>query len=97
MKFGAYRAFAESGVPVSDIDKLVKHAADPMLSPGGVMKSIVAMSLLTGVPLGIAAHVVGNRITRERGREKELRAQAAYYRNASQQLSRGMAASETAS
>jgi hypothetical protein len=85
MRAGMVLACAETNTPLTKV-------AAPGISPGGTMKAIIAVSVLTGIPIGIAAHVVGQRITKERGKEKELQTQTGYYRNAAQQLSRSLAA-----
>lgn len=96
MKFGAHQKFASAGVPFSQINGIVKKAVD-LPSPSGVAKSVIALSVITGIPVGIAAHIIGNRVTAERGRERELTTQAGYYRNATSQLRRGLQAADTAS
>jgi hypothetical protein len=97
MKIGAYSTLADAGVPFSQIDQVMKQADGlPSISVGGTAKAVVALSVLTGIPIGIAAHAIGNRITKERGRERELGTQAGYYRNAAQQLHQGLDAAEAA-
>lgn len=96
MKFGAYQKFAEARVPFQAIDTVVKQALE-LPSASGVAKSVIALSVLTGIPIGIAAHVIGNRVTKERGREKELTTETGYYRNASHQLQRGLQAANATS
>ena len=91
MKAGAYACFHEAGVPFNEIDGIVKKSVD-LPSANGVAKSIIALSVLTGIPVGIASHLVGRKLTNERGREKELSTEAGYYRNATHQLQRGMQA-----
>lgn len=96
-KLGMHTKFADAGVPVSRIDETIKLAAPttPLFSVGGAAKAIMAMSLLTGIPLGIAAHVVGQRISATRNKEQELNAQVGYYRNATKQLEGGLEAANT--
>ena len=96
MKVGAYQKFATAGVPINRINGIVKRAVD-LPSPSGVAKSVIALSVITGIPVGIAAHIIGNRVTSERGREKELTTQAGYYRNATSQLRRGLQAADAVS
>ena len=93
-RLGMHTKFADSGIPPSQINETIKIAAPttPLFSVGGAAKAIMAVSLLTGIPLGIAAHVVGNRISATRSKEKELDSQIGYYRNATQQLEGGLAA-----
>lgn len=94
-RFGAYLKFAEAGVRPTQVDGHIKQAAGAaaLLSPTGMAKTIATVAILTGVPLGIAAHIVHRRIRDSRGREDELKTQVGYYRNASQQLEGGLAAS----
>lgn len=89
IKVGAYRRFVEAGVRPSRIDAMVKSGAWSDL-PSMTMKTVMAVSLLTGIPIGIAAHIVGQRISGSRGRERELEQQAGFYRNASQSLASGL-------
>ena len=96
MRLGAYSKFAEAGVPFSAIDGIVKRAVN-LPSPSGIGKAVIALSVVTGIPIGIAAHVIGNKITRERGAETELETEAGYYRNATNQLQRGLQATQAAS
>ena len=97
LRMGMYLGFADKGVNPSQIDAFVKSAegaaAASWLSPTGLAKAVIAVSVLAGVPLGIAAHVVGRHVRDARGRESELKAQTGYYRNAAQQLETGLAAS----
>ena len=96
MKAGAYLKFAEAGVRLGDIDGMVKSAIE-LPSANGIAKSVIALSVIAGVPIGIASHIIGNKITKERGREKELTTEAGYYRNAAHQLERGMQSTAAAS
>lgn len=95
-RLGCYLKFAEAGVPASRINGIFKEAAGngtPLLSASGIAKVVVTVAALTGVPIGIAAHMVDQHIKASRGREKELDTQTQYYRNAAQQLGSGLLAS----
>lgn len=98
-KFGFCMKCAEAGIRPSQIDQAIKEAAGPsapaLLSPTGLAKAIATVAIITGVPLGVAAHVIGRHMTQARGRENELQAQAGYYRNAAQQLGDSLSAAET--
>jgi hypothetical protein len=85
MKLGATVKLAEH--------RMLKEADGPLsfLSPSNLTKAIIGVSVLGGVPMGIAAHVISKRITEQRSREKELLEQAKYYRGATQGLERGLA------
>lgn len=97
-RLGAYLKFAEAGIRPSQVDESIKQAAGAaaLFSPTGMAKAIATVAILTGVPLGVAAHVVGKRVRESRGRESELNTQIGYYRNATQQLEGGLAAANTA-
>ena len=96
-KLGMHTKFADAGIAPSKIDETIKEAAGetPLFSVGGAAKAIMAVSLLTGIPLGIAAHVVGQRISATRSKEQELNSQVGYYRNAARQLEGGLQAAGT--
>jgi hypothetical protein len=96
MLAGAYIKFAEAGVRLGDIDGMVKRALE-LPSANGVAKSVIALSVIAGVPIGIASHLIGRRISKERGEERELTTEAGYYRNAAHQLERGMLGLQAAS
>lgn len=94
-RLGALAKFAEHGIRPAGIDRAVKVAGIPagaatLLSPVGMAKAVATVAVLTGVPLGVAAHVVGRRIGQARGKEKELTEQAQFYRNATAQLEQGL-------
>lgn len=93
-RLGAYAKFAAAGIRPSQIDAVIakKAGVADVVSPTNMAKTVATVSLLTGVPLGVAAHVVGNRISKARGKEKELQQQAEYYRNAAAQLEQGLGA-----
>ena len=91
-RLGCLLKFAEAGIRPSGIEKAAGPQGAPLLSPSGLAKAVVTVAALTGVPLGIAAHVVDRHIRASRGREKELEQQTQYYRNAAQQLGSGLAA-----
>ena len=57
----------------------------------GLAKTIVAVSVLAGVPVGAAAHVIGRQIASKRRSEREQRSRIGYYRNAADQLETGLA------
>lgn len=84
MKIGAAMKYAEFGVKQS--------ALTDVLSPDNAMKAIVAVSLLGGIPMGVAAHIVGRRLTGTENREQELKEKIKYYRNATRGLETGLSA-----
>lgn len=94
LRLGAAMAFAAHGVKPSDLQKMAAGGVNgpAILSPLNMAKAIVTVAAITGVPLGIAAHVVGQHLKASRGNEREIEAQTSYYRNASQQLGSGLQA-----
>lgn len=86
MKLGAITKLASS--------PSVKEAEGGMLAvlnPANVAKAVMGVSLLGGIPLGIAAYTIGKRINEQKQKEKELIEKAKYYRNATGGLERGLA------
>lgn len=54
-------------------------------------KAILGISLVAGVPVGAAAHLLNRKIVERRGKERELQEKIKYYRSATQGLERGLA------
>ena len=101
MKVGAYMKCAELGLTADKLDTMfsVKQAfglGDVGKGVEGIAKTIVAVSVLAGVPIGIAAHAVGRSINADTAKEKELKTEAGYYRNAANQLERSLTGNPTA-
>lgn len=81
LKMGMSMKCAESGVKQADLISL---------SPDGVMKAVLVTSLLGGVPIGVAAHVIGRRVTATSNKERELKERIKYYRGATRGLATQM-------
>ena len=93
MRLGMYLKCSEYGLAPHQIDGVMKTAAMGIADTiGGASKLTVALALLTGVPLGIASHIIGRRITQQRKKETELQHQTHFYRDATQNLEAGLAA-----
>ena len=88
VKLGAMLKCSELGVKQSAISEVI--------SPENLMKSVAVVSLLGGVPLGVAAHIIGRRITGTENRERELQEKIKYYRNATRGLETGLEAAPKA-
>jgi hypothetical protein len=58
-------------------------------------KGIILGSVITGIPLGIMAHMVHRKTREVRNREKELQSKINYYNQAAQDLETGLAGSAT--
>ena len=82
VKMGAMLKCSELGIKQSDV-------AD-VLDPSKAMKAVAVASLLVGVPLGVAAHIIGRRVTGVENREKEMQEKIKYYRNATRGLETGL-------
>lgn len=97
MKLGAVLKFAEFGVRPSEIDTFVKTAFLPKLqaSLGGVGKLLMAVSLLGGIPVGAASHIIGRKLTSEDVKERELHERIRFYRTAAKQLETGLSGFST--
>lgn len=64
-----------------------------ILNPVNIAKAIAAVSIIGGIPVGVAAHAFDRRASRVKNDEKKLELEADYYRDASSQLEDGMRAS----
>lgn len=71
----------------------VKRADFPDIMGGAqsIAKTIATTALLTGIPLGVAAHLIGRHVTAERLKERELKKKIQYYRDSTSGLERGLA------
>ena len=92
--FGALMKCAEHNVSPKQFGRLVK-SADVLDAPTAAMKTIAGIALITGIPIGIAAHVVGQHVNRERQKERELKEQIKYYRNTVGGLESGLTGQES--
>ena len=90
IKFGASLAFGSRGLTGASIDRFVKQAGIGDIV-GGTGKTILAVALLGGIPLGVAAHIVNNKIIADTQKEKELKERLKYYRAATSSLESGLA------
>lgn len=60
-------------------------------APSNIAKAIAATALLTGIPIGVAAHLVGRHVSSDRLKERELKARIGYFRDATMGMERGLA------
>jgi hypothetical protein len=90
MKVGAALKLAHLQLPADQADLLVKRA----ISPGGALdataKTVVVGSLLTGIPIGIMAHMISKKVTDVKRQERELQQKIDYYREAGQGIETGL-------
>ena len=60
-----------------------------------ITSNIIRLSILAGIPIGVAASLVHNKIKEDNLKEKELETTANYYRSASKNLEKGMTQNDT--
>ena len=69
-----------------------KLAASSILeAPANIMKAVAATSIIAGVPIGIAAHMIHRHIKKDRTREMDLKSRIGYFRDATSGMERGLA------
>jgi len=84
MKLGAATKLAEYG-RTKEADSVLSF-----LSPANVTRAVIGVSVLSGIPLGIAAYTIGKRVTDQKNKERSLMQQAKYYRAATGNLEQGL-------
>ena len=91
-RLGAILAGAEHCVPVRVLADAVteKSAGLVSVNPGGLAKSIVTVSVLTGLPIGIASHLVSKKVQARSKEERELELRRNYYAEAARSLESGL-------
>ena len=70
---------------------MVKTAVGPAGALDTTLKMILVSSLLTGVPIGIAAHHFNRKIKEDREKERELKSRIEFYNDAAGDLESGLA------
>ena len=86
LRFGAVLKCAERGITPK---QFMKQAAWYDV-PATALKTVAALAVVTGVPIGIAAHVINRHVTKERTKERDLKEQIKYYQNAAGGLQSGL-------
>lgn len=76
---------------------VVKRAAFPSVTEGAtqVAKVIATTALLTGIPLGVAAHLIGRHVNSDRLKEREIKERIRFFREATSGMERGLSESTT--
>jgi len=91
MRAGAIMKMAHLRINPKQSDAMIKKA----LGLGGAMdataKTVVVGALLTGIPVGIMAHMVSKKVNDVKRKERELGQKIDYYRQATQGLESGLA------
>ena len=91
MKLGAVLACAGRGIRPEQLTKMAGIGD----TASGIAKTVAVISLLAGVPLGTAAYMVSKQVANERNKERELKQKIQFYRDATQEMEEGLAASGT--
>lgn len=73
------------------MDKSAAVQIPDILSPAATLKGVATVALVTGIPIGTLAHIVGQKVSASRAKERRLMEEAQYYRNAGKQLEYGLA------
>jgi hypothetical protein len=91
MRAGAILKLAHLQIPPEHAGTAIKSA----FSLGGALdataKTVVVGALLTGIPVGIMAHMVSKKVGDVKRKERELSQKIDYYRDAAQGLESGLA------
>jgi hypothetical protein len=90
LKFGALMKCAEHNVHPDELGRMIEKVGAWYDMPSAALKVVAGMALVTGIPIGVAAHVIGNQITKERSKERELKEQIKYYQNTVGGISSGL-------
>ena len=93
IRAGALLKAAQLGVPAPSVDPLLKRAdLSYLTTPLDIgAKTILYGSLITGIPLGIMAHMVSRKMNTVKAKQRELEEKIKYYHDASEGLETGMA------
>lgn len=91
MRAGALLKAAHLQIPPENADSAIKSAFSLGDTLDATAKTIVVGSLLTGIPVGIMAHMMSKKIGDVKRKERELTQQIGYYRDAAQALESGLA------
>jgi len=89
MRFGAMLKCSEHGLTEDGVKDVVKAAT---ISLADSAKAVAATAVMSGIPIGVIAHIVGQHISGQRAQERELEEKVKYYRNATQGLNAGLTA-----
>ena len=97
LKFGALMKCAEHNVQPVELERMIEKHGAWYDMPSSALKVVAGLALVTGIPVGVAAHVIGNQITKERAKERELKEQIKYYHNTVGGIQSGLAAQDSQS
>lgn len=79
MKLGAVMELQRQGIDIEEFDKQAQDSG----FLNDTFRILVGASIITGVPLGIMLHNLGQKVRADRLDERELIEKAKYYRNIS--------------
>jgi hypothetical protein len=91
MRAGAIMKLAHLQIPPENADTAIKSAVSLGGAIDATAKTVVVGALLTGIPVGIMAHMISKKVGDVRRKERELGQKIEYYRDAAQSLESGLA------
>jgi hypothetical protein len=91
VRAGAILKLAHLQLPPQDAGELIKQAINLGGTLDATAKTVVVGALLTGIPVGIMAHMVSKKVNDVKRKERELGQKIDYYRQAAQGLETGLA------
>ena len=97
LKFGALMKCAEHNVQPDELKAYIDKTGAWYDMPSSALKVVAGLALVTGIPVGVAAHVIGNQINKERSKERELKEQIKYYQNTVGSLQSGLSTQDVQS
>jgi hypothetical protein len=96
LRAGMLLKAAQLGLPAELLAPLAKQAglADTISKPIDYSaKAILYGSLITGIPVGIMAHMISKKMSTVKAKQRELEEKIKYYHGATEGLETGMARS----
>lgn len=91
VRAGVLLKMAHLQIPPEHADTVIKQAVNFGSAVDATAKTVVVGALLTGIPVGIMAHMIGKKVKEVKIKERELSQKIDYYREAAQGLESGMA------
>ena len=91
VRAGAILKLAHLQLPPQEAGELIKQSVTFGGALDATAKTVVVGALLTGIPVGIMAHMVAKKVNDVKRKERELGQKIDYYRQATQGLESGLA------
>ena len=92
IKMGIAAQLARYGISLSDMDGLKKSAFPNLFNvPANLAKAMLLVSVLGGIPLAVAGHVIGRLGQSAKNKQLGTREKIKYYREAAKGIEAGLA------